>query len=48
MSLFALEVLIKVSIQSVLGTNHNLSWGGGGGEEKLGAFNFFWIEFGGP
>ena len=38
-----------------LNLSHNLSWRGGGVEEKLGgwrrnwgAFNFFWMEYGGP
>ena len=32
-----------------LGTSHNLSWRGGGGwRRNWGAFNFFWMEYGGP
>ena len=32
--------------RAILGTSHNLSWGGRRG--NWGAFNFFWMEYGGP
>ena len=34
-----------------LNLSHNLSWRGGGGggwRRNWGAFNFFWMEYGGP
>ena len=33
-----------------LNLSHNLSWRGGGGGWRInwGAFNFFWMEYGGP
>ena len=42
-------VLLFKTIFRHLGTSHNLSWRGGGGgvEEKLGAFNFFGWNKGG-